>query len=139
MPRVPVPPDVDAFLARPNPAVVATCSADGTPHTAATWYDWRDGRVLLNMAASRVRLRNLRADPRASLTVLGARDWYHHVTLAGVVVSIEEDVDLQDIDRLSARYLGRAHERRDQQRFTAWLQPERWHSWPLPPGDPQLG
>ena len=56
MPRVPVPPEVDAFLARPNPAVVATVSPSGEPHTAATWYDWEDGRVLLNMDESRLRL-----------------------------------------------------------------------------------
>ena len=56
VPRVPVPPEVDAFLAQPNPAVVATIRPDGTPHTAATWYDWEDGRVLLNMAESRPRL-----------------------------------------------------------------------------------
>ena len=45
MPPVPVPPEVDAFLAWPNPAVVATVSPSGEPHTAATWYDWEDGRI----------------------------------------------------------------------------------------------
>ena len=63
MPRVPVPPEVDAFLARPNPAVVATVSPSGAPHTAATWYDWEDGRVLLNMDETRLRLRYLRRNP----------------------------------------------------------------------------
>ena len=52
MPPVPVPPEIDAFLAAPNPAVVATVSPRGTAHTAATWYDWEDGRVLLNMDES---------------------------------------------------------------------------------------
>src|SRR5213078_3176875 len=70
MPPVPVPPEVDAFLARPNPAVVATVSPSGAPHTAATWYDWEDGRVLLNMDESRLRLRYLRQNPAVSLTVL---------------------------------------------------------------------
>ena len=45
MPSVPVPPEVDAFLARANPAVVATLRADGSPHTVPTWYDWDAGRV----------------------------------------------------------------------------------------------
>jgi PPOX class probable F420-dependent enzyme len=138
VPRPPLPPDLDAFLARANPAVIATSTRDGAPHSAATWYDWEDGRVLLNMAATRVRLVNLRANPRASLTVLGERDWYRQVTLVGPIVSLEDDDDLADIDRLSQRYLGRPFERRGQARVTAWLEPERWHSWPLPPGDPQL-
>ena len=70
MPSVPVPRDVDAFLARPNPAVVATLRPDGAPHTVPTWYDWDAGRILLNMDETRLRLRFLRHDPRAALTVL---------------------------------------------------------------------
>jgi PPOX class probable F420-dependent enzyme len=132
VPPVPVPPEVDEFLAKANPAVVATLRPDGSPHTAATWYDWEDGRVLLNMEDSRVRLRYMRADPRVSLTVLAENDWYHHVSLMGRIVSIEEDVDLRDIDRLALRYTGKPYRKRDRKRFTAWLEPERWHQWPPP-------
>jgi len=130
VPPVPVPPEFDEFLAKPNPAVVATLRPDGSPHTAATWYDWEDGRVLLNMEDTRVRLGYMRADPRVSLTVLAENDWYHHVSLMGRIVSIEEDVDLRDIDRLAVRYTGKPYRRRDRKRFTAWLEPERWHEWP---------
>jgi PPOX class probable F420-dependent enzyme len=132
MPPVPVPPEVDEFLAKANPAVVASLRPDGSPHTAATWYDWEDGRVLLNMEDSRVRLRYMRADPRVSLTVLAENDWYHHVSLMGRIVSIEEDVDLRDIDRLALRYTGKPYRKRDRKRFTAWFEPESWHQWPPP-------
>jgi PPOX class probable F420-dependent enzyme len=132
VPRVPVPPEVDAFLARPNPAVVATTSPAGTPHTAATWYDWEDGRVLLNMDESRLRLRYLRANPAVALTVLGADDWYAQVTLLGRVVSLEDDPELVDIDRLSVRYTGRPFGGRDAKRVSAWIEPARWTAWPLP-------
>ena len=130
MPRVPVPPEVDAFLAQANPAVVATIRPDGSPHTAATWYDWQDGRVLLNMEDTRLRLGYLRRDPRVSLTVLSAESWYHHVSLLGRVVSIDEDAELRDIDRLSLRYTGKPYRKRDRTRFSAWMEPERWHGWP---------
>lgn len=129
MPRVPVPPNVDDFLSRPNHAVVATLRPDGSPHTAATWYDWEDGRVLLNMDESRLRLRFLRHDPRAALTVLDAESWYRHVTLLGRVVSISEDGDFADIDRLARRYTGNEYRRRDRRRVSAWLVPDRWHGW----------
>jgi PPOX class probable F420-dependent enzyme len=132
MPRVPVPPEIDAFLAQPNPAVVATVSPNGTPHTAATWYDWEAGRVFLNMDASRLRLAYLRQNPGVALTVLGADDWYRQITLLGRIVSIEEDPELTGIDRLSIRYTGRAFRGREAHRVTAWMQPERWSSWPLP-------
>ena len=126
---MPVPPEVDELLSRPNPAVVATLRPDGSPHTAATWYDWEDGRVLLNMAETRLRLRFLRRDPRAALTVLDEGSWYRHVSLIGRVVSIEDDVDLADIDRLARRYTGRDYRSRDQKRVSAWFEPDRWHGW----------
>jgi len=132
MPRVPVPPEVDAFLTRPNPAVIATVSPGGAPHTAATWYDWEAGRVLLNMDESRLRLAYMRSNPAVSLTVLGEDSWYAQVTLLGRIVSIEDDPHLIGIDRLSIRYQGKPFHRRDARRVTAWMAPERWSSWPLP-------
>ena len=131
MPPVPVPPDVDAFLALPNPAVVATVSPSGAPHTAATWYDWEDGRVFLNMDESRLRLRYIRANPAVALTVLAA-DWYRQITLLGRIVSIEDDPDLAGIDRLSIRYTGQPFRSRDAVRVNAWMEPQRWSGWPLP-------
>jgi PPOX class probable F420-dependent enzyme len=129
VPRLPVPPEVDAFLSQPNPAVVASLRPDGSPHTVATWYDWEDGRVLLNMERTRLRLGFLRRDPHAALTVLDGADWYRHVSLIGRVVSIEEDADLVDIDRLAVRYTGQPFRRRDARRVSAWLDPDRWHGW----------
>jgi PPOX class probable F420-dependent enzyme len=132
VPAVPVPPEVDAFLAEPNPAVVATVSPSGAPHTAATWYDWEGGRVFLNMDEDRLRLRYLRQNPAIALTVLGAESWYDQVTLLGRVVSIEDDPDLSGIDRLAIRYDGQPFRKRDARRVSAWMVPERWSSWPLP-------
>jgi PPOX class probable F420-dependent enzyme len=132
MPSVPLPPELEELLARPNPAVIATVRADGTPHTAATWYDWEDGRVLLNMDESRARLRHMRANPSVALTVFDGADWYAHVTLLGRIVSIEPDGDLRDIDRLATRYGDGPFGTRDKARVSAWMQPEQWSSWPLP-------
>jgi PPOX class probable F420-dependent enzyme len=132
VPRVPVPPDVDAFLAQPNPAVVATVSPGGAPHTAATWYDWEDGRVFLNMDESRLRLRYMRENPAVALTVLADGDWYEQITLLGHIVSIEDDPDLAGIDRLSIRYSGQPFHNREARRVSAWMVPRRWTSWPLP-------
>jgi PPOX class probable F420-dependent enzyme len=131
VPKPPLPPKLDAFLARPNPAVVATLRADGSPVTVATWYDWEDGRVLLNMADSRARIEHMRADPRVSLTVLDADDWGSHLGLQGRVASLTDDVDLRDIDRLSRRYGQGEFSTRDQPRVSAWVAVESWHAWHL--------
>jgi PPOX class probable F420-dependent enzyme len=132
VPRVPVPADVEAFLRQPNAAIVASLRSDGSPHTVATWYDWRDDRVLLNMDESRLRLRFMRRDPRVALTVVDEADWGRHVSLLGEIVSIEEDAELRDIDSLAVRYTGQSFRRRDRRRFSAWMRVDSWHGWDGP-------
>jgi PPOX class probable F420-dependent enzyme len=131
MPKPPLPAELDQFLSEPNPSVIASLDADGRPHTAATWYLWENGRVLVNMDEGRKRLEYLRNDPRVSITVLGrGDDWYHHVTLRGRVVEIDED-GLDDIDRLSRHYTGQPYTQRDRGRVSAWIEIESWHSWAI--------
>jgi PPOX class probable F420-dependent enzyme len=129
MPKPPLPEEIEAFLHAPNPAVMATIRPDGSPNTVATWYDWVDGLILLNMDATRARLAHLRLDPRVSLTVLDQESWYSHVSLAGVVDRLVDDVELTDIDRLALRYTGKPFRNRAGKRVSAWVRPERWHRW----------
>ena len=128
MPKPPLPPELEQFLARPNPSVIATVDPDGSPHTAATWYLWDDGRVLVNMEDTRKRLANLRRDPRVSITVLGDDDWYHQVTLRGVI-SLEDDPDHEGADRLARHYTGEPYPRGDRGRVSGWIEVESWYGW----------
>ncbi len=130
MPKPPLPGELVEFLRQPLPSVIATLQPDGTPHSAATWYLWDDdGRILVNMAASRKRLEYLRRDSRVSLTAIGAEDWYRHVTLRGHVVSLEDDHGLAGIDRLARHYLGADYGNREDPRVNGWIEIERWHAW----------
>ena len=129
MPPAPLPSEVIELIRRPNPAIIASVRSDGAPHTTATWYDWADGHVLLNMDENRRRLGFVRVDPRVSLTVLDDESWYRHVTLTGVIVRIEEDAELRDIDRLAIRYTGEPFRTRDAQRYSAWMKVDAWHGW----------
>ena len=129
MPPLPLSPEVDELLRRPNPAVVATVRPDGSPHSVATWYLWDDERILLNMDESRARLAFLRHEPRVSLTVLDAGSWYSQVNLDGRVAELREDRELEDIDRLARHYTGRPFRDRESRRVSAWVEVERWHAW----------
>jgi PPOX class probable F420-dependent enzyme len=130
MPVPPLPADVAALLARPNPAVMATLAADGRPVTVATWYLLEeDGTILLNLDGGRARLEHLRTDPRVSLTALAQDDWYTHVSVQGRVVSIADDEGLIDIDRLSRHYLGQPYSNRERPRVSVHVEVERWHGW----------
>ena len=118
--------------------------------SVATWYDWEDGLILVNMHEGRSRLRWLRANPKASLTALGggapgagsARpdaprgdvppqrdDWYRHVSLFGTVARFADDTALADIDRLCLRYTGKPFSNRRAKRVSAWIEPHGWHGW----------
>lgn len=129
MSKPPLPSEAVALLQQANPCVVATLRSDGSPVSAATWYLWEDGRVLVNMDEGRARLKHLRRDPRVTLTVLDKDDWYTHVTLIGRVAELTDDEDLADIDRLSTHYTGRAYPDRERARVSAWIEIDRWHGW----------
>jgi hypothetical protein len=59
---------------------------------------------LLNLDESRLRLRFMRRDPRVALT--DEEGWHRHVSLLGRIISLDEDRELRDIDRLSLHYTG---------------------------------
>lgn len=129
MPTTPVPAKLAEFLALPNPAVIASNRADGQPVSVATWYVYEGGRILVNMADSRKRLDYLRQDPRVSVTVLGSDSWYSHVSVQGRVVSLEQDPESADIDRIARHYTGSPYPVRDQGRVSAWIEIDGWHAW----------
>jgi PPOX class probable F420-dependent enzyme len=127
MPLAPLPDEVVEFLKKPHAAVISTVRSDGAPYSAATWYDWDDGRILVNMDFERLRLSHMRRDPRVAVTVLDIGDWYRAVTVLGTVVEIRDDDGLVDIDRLSVRYREAPYSNRERKRVTALIEPERWH------------
>ena len=127
MPLAPLPDEVVEFLKQPHAAVISTVRSDGAPYSAATWYDWVDGRILVNMDFERLRLSHMRRDPRVAVTVLDIGDWYRAVTVLGTVVEIHDDEGLADIDRLSVRYRRTPYWNRERRRVTAFIEPDRWH------------
>lgn len=126
---MPIPPEIEELLGAPNMAVIATLRPDGRPHSVPTWYEWSNGRILVNMDRTRRRLEHLRGDPRVALTVMPPEDWYSHVSFLGDVVEIREDPDLADIDRLAQRYRGEPYHDRERQSVTALIEPTSWFGW----------
>jgi PPOX class probable F420-dependent enzyme len=92
------------FLDQLNFAVVGTINPDGSPQLTTVWYV-REGDVLLfNTAAGRVKERNLRRDPRLSVTILGS-DGYRFLTIKGAA-ALDEASGQEVIRRLAVRYHG---------------------------------
>jgi PPOX class probable F420-dependent enzyme len=129
VPTSPLPSLLRELLSRPNPAVITTLREDGQPVSVATWYLLDGDRVLVNMDEGRKRLEYLRSDPRVSLTVLDADDWYTHVSLQGRVVEMKDDEGWVDIDRLCTHYFGQPYSDHTRGRVSAWVDIDRWHGW----------
>ena len=86
-------------------AVLATLNPDGTPQTSVIWVA-RDGDVLIFTTHDRRRkARNLRRDPRASVTVFAADDPYRTADIRGHVELVDDPGRRLSVE-LTRRYLG---------------------------------
>jgi PPOX class probable F420-dependent enzyme len=96
---------VRKLLDDPNPAVLGTVNPDGSPQTSVVWVG-RDGDdLLLSTAAGRRKERNMRRDPRVSLTVYDRNDPQQYAEIRGVA-AVSEDVGRQFAVRLEEEYEG---------------------------------
>lgn len=109
--------DVRRFVEQPHYAILATIGNDGMPQQTVLWYELQGDEILMNTAAGRVKDRNLRRDPRASVCVTADG---MAVTFTGRVTLIDEqDQALADIHRLAVRYDGpEAAERQTREQFS---------------------
>jgi len=89
-----------------NYAVLATVNPDGSPQTSVVWVG-RDGdELLFSTVEGRVKHRNMRRDPRVSVTVIDWSDPENYVELRGRV-TITPDHGRRLDTQLSWKYDGR--------------------------------
>ncbi|AXB47035.1 PPOX class F420-dependent oxidoreductase [Amycolatopsis albispora] len=97
---------VRALVDGRNYAALATVNADGSPQTSAMWVG-RDGDDLLfSTVAGRVKERNLRRDPRVSVTIMDREDPERYTEIRGRA-SITPDPERALDHQLSHKYDGR--------------------------------
>src|SRR6516225_7132473 len=95
-----------ALLDGKNYAVLATVNPDGSPQTSVMWVG-RDGNDLLfSTVEGRMKHRNMRRDPRVSVTVIDSADQENYVELRGRV-SMTPDVGRRFDTELSWKYDGK--------------------------------
>ncbi len=88
-----------------NPGVLGTVNPDGSPQTSVVWVG-RDGDdVLISTAAGRRKEKNLRREPRASLTVFDVGDPLQYIEVRGVT-AVSEDIGRALAVSLAEKYEG---------------------------------
>ncbi|MFF4115406.1 PPOX class F420-dependent oxidoreductase [Streptomyces sp. NPDC001714] len=94
-----------ALLDARNFASVATLGPDGAPHNSVVWIKREGDTVLFSSTGGRQKVRNLRRDPRVSLTVFDLANPYHSAEIRGTA-EILPDEDKRLPHELSHKYLG---------------------------------
>jgi PPOX class probable F420-dependent enzyme len=97
--------DVRALIDGPNFATVATLDPDGAPQTSIVWIALDGDALVFSATEDRRKVRNLRRDPRVSISISDARNPYRHTQLRGTV-TISPDPDKALPKTLSHKYLG---------------------------------
>ncbi|MGW3998231.1 PPOX class F420-dependent oxidoreductase [Amycolatopsis sp. NPDC004772] len=95
-----------ALLDGTNYPVVATTNSDGSPQSSVVWAR-RDGdTVVFATVQGRRKERNIRRDPRVSISVFDLADPENYVEIRGrAEVTVEGGREL--IDELSRKYVGK--------------------------------
>jgi PPOX class probable F420-dependent enzyme len=89
-----------------NYAVLATVNRDGSPQTSVVWVG-RDGdELLFSTVEGRAKHRNMRRDPRVSVTIIDSADPESYVELRGRV-TMTPDLGRRVDTELSWKYDGR--------------------------------
>ena len=86
-------------------AHVSTIMPDGTPQSTPVWVDHDDREaVLINTARGRRKEKNIRRNPKVSVSVCDPADPYRYVAVRGEAELVEEGAKAH-IDELARRYM----------------------------------
>ena len=86
--------------------VVGTVGEDGHPQTSVVWVDTDGENVVFNTTNKRAKGRNLRANPRVSISVWDNDNPYKYFEVEGPV-ELDESGANEHISELSQRYEGK--------------------------------
>lgn len=96
--------EIDALLATPQIGVLATADTRGCPEGSPVWFEYSAGMVTILVHKDSRKARNIRANPRVSLTVDTRTPPYRGVVLRGTATLSGPEPLLRR--RLAHKYLG---------------------------------
>lgn len=121
-----IPPSHLDILGKNALAYVATLGPDGAPQNTPVWFEWDGTHVRFSLTTGRQKYRNIKRDPRVTLSITDTESPYRNVEVRGVVDKIDEDPDKKFISELSVRYVGKAFpEKPEEHRVVINVMPKR--------------
>jgi PPOX class probable F420-dependent enzyme len=95
--------ELDAFLAEPRNAIISTLNKDGSAQLTPIWFVWEDGVVYFSATKHRLKVKNLKRDPRISFLVDDPGPPQRTVVFRGEVHSIEDGLGTVT-ERIAQKY-----------------------------------
>jgi len=89
-------------------ANLSTLMKDGSPQVTPVWFDYDGSHIRVNSALGRVKDKNIRRDPRVSMSIQDPDNPYRYLEIRGKVIDITQQGADDHIDSLAQKYLGQA-------------------------------
>src|SRR5207253_124102 len=101
------------LIDEPVTAVLAVMGGDGRPNLTAMWFDYEDGKVLINVAAHRKKTEWIRKNPQVTILLMNPKNPYHWMSIKATVVNEIHENDPENgrrvtehIDKIWTKYTG---------------------------------
>jgi|ETN01SMinimDraft_4_1059930.scaffolds.fasta_scaffold141330_2 PPOX class probable F420-dependent enzyme len=100
------PEETERFLKEPHIVDLATVRPDGSPQVTPVWYEYDDGRLLVLADPSSIKVRNIRKDPRVSMSIATHWEPYKYVLVNGTA-EISDEWDPELLWTMAVNYKGK--------------------------------
>jgi len=98
---------MDLLLEKKPLAHLATVMSDGSPQNTPVWFDYVDGKIRVNSALGRTKVRNMKLGAKVALSISDPGNPDRYVQLRGTVTNVrQDDVAAAHIDQLAFKYMG---------------------------------
>jgi PPOX class probable F420-dependent enzyme len=123
-------PDSHRDLLNAPVAVLGTIGSSGRPQLSGTWFIADGDTVKMSLNTTRQKVKNLQANPKASVLIFDEKSPYRYLELRGDV-EITPDDDYAFADQVGAKYNAdlRTRDKPGDTRVVISLQPKRVVAW----------
>ena len=98
---------MDLLLEKKPLAHLATVMPDGSPQNTPVWFDYVDGKIRVNSALGRTKVRNMKLGAKVALSICDPDNGDRYVQLRGTVTRVRQDeIAAAHIDQLAFKYMG---------------------------------
>lgn len=100
-------PEVKQLIDRPNFVHLATLMPDGSPHATPVWVGREGDHIIICTSDGSLKGKNTKRDPRVALSLVDFDNPYEEVQIRGRVIERRPDPDLNTLDAISHKYIGK--------------------------------